>query len=710
MENYLLFKSVLMLAALTGAFGCFLRRVSRLYKLMMAVAGEPKPSLDRVRERIGVLFTDVLGQANVLRKSGPGIAHALIFYGFLAIQPHSLELMVNGVLPMVHPGSFFPGIYRAYLFLADILAFLVLIGFVYALYRRTVVKPSYLTRGRDANLIILFTCVIVLSFLVINAFQMVLPENGRFSYAGAFPVSSLLVSALGFKGMSETGLRIGYEIVYYIHMGTILGFLIYIPGSKHLHLLAAAPNVFFKRLEVEASIAKTDIEDENAETFGLGRVNEFNWRNVLNLYACTECGRCEELCPAWETGKPLSPKKMIHDLKIDLLGQSSLILGGNNDDILPIIRDDSEVTGDVLWSCTSCRSCEDICPVSNEHLNFIFEMRKHQVLMEASFPPEMQETFTNIENQANPWGFSADTRAQWSEGLGVPIMSEKKEADILWFVGCAGSFDDRGRKISQATARILMKAGVDVAILGPEESCNGDLARRAGNEYLAQMMIMQNVETLSRYTFNAILTGCPHCYNIMKNEYPDFGAHYTVIHTADLFNMLIQEGRLKVSVKDFGALAYHDSCYLGRWNDIYESPRQILKKVNTGTLVEMDRTRSTGFCCGAGGARMFMEETLGTRINAARARHIADSGAATLACACPFCATMLSDGLLEAERQVPVRDIAEILDEATQSPAGGSLESSVKYGPIGAAFASKKNGNSRVGGRSSQCLHPWKPS
>ncbi|MEH0022568.1 MAG: hypothetical protein V6Z89_23160, partial [Desulfobacter sp.] len=319
MEKYLIFKSVLMLIALGGAFGYFFIRVNRLYKIMMAVDGESATALDRVSERIKVLFTDVLGQANVRRKMMPGLAHTLIFFGFLAIQPHSLELMVNGVIPAFSPGHLFPGLYTAYLFAADILGFFVLVGFAYALYRRLVVRPDYLTLGRDANLIILFTSVIVLSFHLINAFTLAMPPADGFSYAAAFPVSGIFAAVFGIHALSPQGLSIGYEVFYYIHIGTILGFLIYIPSSKHLHLLAAAPNVFFKRLDTEKAIIKTDIEDEEAETFGLGKCAEFNWHNVLNLYACTECGRCEELCPASNTGKPLSPKKILHDFKVDLL-------------------------------------------------------------------------------------------------------------------------------------------------------------------------------------------------------------------------------------------------------------------------------------------------------------------------------------------------------------------------------------------------------
>ena len=666
MEQYTLIKSFVMLMALVGAFSFFFIRVRRLYRLMMAVEGATGFKLDRVGQRIGVLFKDVLGQANVRRKLLPGISHTLIFFGFLAVQPHSLELMLKGVCPALEVGHWIPGIYGGYLFVADILATFVLVGFAYAIYRRTMVKPAYLTMGTDANLIILFTCLIIVTFQSINAFQILLPlEPGAYDYRGVFPVSSLFVGLFGLGAMTPQQVFIGYEISYWIHMATILGFLVYIPGSKHLHLLAAVPNVFLKPLEREKAIVKTDIENEELETFGLGKVSELNWKNVLNLYACTECGRCEEQCPAANTDKPLSPKQVVHDLKVDLLDQSDAILAGNHDQVKPIMREDTPVTDDVLWSCTTCRACEDICPVNIEHLDFIVEARKHQVLMEANFPPEVQETFTNLENQANPWGFGADSRADWAKGLDVPLMGDNPEADLLWFVGCSGSFDDRGKKISQAMARVLQRAGVNFAILGPEEACNGDMARRAGNEYLAQMLMQQNAEVFNQYKPKKILTGCPHCFNIIKNEYPQFDARYPVVSHAELLFDLHQQGRLKPNGKGLGTLTFHDSCYLSRWNGIVQPPRDLLQSMNNGQLTEMQRVREKGFCCGAGGGRMFMEETLGKRINVDRAEEVMATGAATVAAACPFCATMLSDGLLDKEADVVVKDIAELVDEAT---------------------------------------------
>jgi len=667
MTAYTIVKSILMAIFLLTAFGFFFVRVRHLVRMMLAVTGETTQKFDRIPDRIRVLFTDVIGQSNVRRKRLPGFAHMLIFFGFLAVQPHSLELMIQGVFPSFHLSSWIPGIYGVYLFVADFLAFFVLVGLAYALYRRLFIKPEYLTNGLDAKLIILFTAVIIISFHLVNAFQMVQDtQSGQFNYAGSFNVSEILAGLLGLSALGANQMVVGYEVFFWVHILTILGFLIYIPGSKHLHLLAAVPNVYLKPLERSKAIDKTDIEDEGAESFGLGRVSELNWKSVLDLYACTECGRCEEQCPADNTGKPLSPKMVVSDLKHDLFDQATPLLAGDMETIQPILREGAPINDDVLWSCTTCRACEDICPVNIQHLDIIFEARKHQVLMEAAFPPEMQETFTNLENQSNPWGFANDTRADWCRDLDVALMTDQPQSEILYFVGCAGSFDDRGKKISRALVRVLKRAGVDFAILGPEETCNGDMARRCGNEYLAQMMIQDNVATLNQYSPKKILTGCPHCYNIIKNEYPQFGAKFEVVHHSEFLLELLQQGRLKPSPNSLEKITWHDSCYLGRWNGIFNAPQQLLQSLNgKDGLVLPKRHGEKGFCCGAGGGRMFMEEMIGKRINIERAEEILATGCNTVVAACPFCITMLSDGISDCDSDMPVKDIVEILDAAT---------------------------------------------
>ncbi len=668
MGYYDIVKSFIMVMALFAGFGIFFVRIRRLFRIMKSVTGETKFRVDRIGERIRVLFTEVLGQTNVRRKKMPGWGHTLIFFGFLAVQPHSLALMIRGVFPSFGLEYAIPGIYGAYLFVADMLAFLVLFGLAYALYRRMVIKPSYLTDGLDARLIILFTAVIIITFHFINAFQILLPsESHAFNYVRYFTVSEITSLMFALSSLSATQLHFGREIFYWIHIFTILGFLVYIPGSKHLHLLAAIPNVFLKPLEQTKAIMKTEIENEAAESFGLGKVSELNWKNVLDLYACTECGRCEEQCPASLTEKPLSPKQVIHDLKVDLFDQADRLLFEKRNDIEPIVRETSPISDDVLWSCTSCRACENICPVNIQHLDLLFEIRKNQVLMEAHFPHELQETFMNLENQSNPWGFSSDTRADWCKDLDVPMMTDQPGVDLLYYVGCAGSFDDRAKQISRAMVSILKKADVSFAILGPEEKCNGDMARRAGNEYLAQMMIQENIEILNQYKPKRILTSCPHCFNTIKNDYPLFDARYDTIHHSQFFIELINTGRLKCNIPELEEITFHDSCYLGRWNGLYDVPRQLLELVGLKqNLVEMERIKSEGLCCGAGGARMFMEENIGKRINIERAEEVMATIAPTVVAACPFCIIMLRDGIADLNGSTKVYDIAEIVDETTE--------------------------------------------
>lgn len=664
---YISIKSFFMAGLLLAGFGYFFYRVRHLFILMASVQGEYSYIPDRVGDRIKVLFTDILGHRNVRRKLMPGLAHTCIFFGFLAVQPHSLEMMIEGVFPAFSAADIAPAFFTFYLRVADILAFSVLLGLGYGLYRRTVLKPEYLTNGLDARLIILFTSVIIITFHLYNAFHLVLPSHG-FDYSKCFTVSALFASVLNLSSLSEAAQYGGLELVYWIHILTILGFMIYIPGSKHLHLLAGIPNVFYKPLTLEKAIEKTDIEDEEAETFGLSKIYELNWKQVLDLYACTECGRCEERCPAANTGKPLSPKELIHELKVGLLDNAAPIIAKEDPDhFSPLVGDEEgRITSDELWACTTCRGCEEICPVNIQHLDVIIEARKNQVLMEAAFPPEMLDTFSNLENQSNPWGFPEDTRAAWCKDLDVPLMVENPDAEILWFVGCAGSFDDRGIVTSKAIASILNKAGVDYAILGTDERCNGDMARRCGNEYLAQMMITENVEMINRYKPKRILTGCPHCFNTIKNEYPEFGAVYEVVSHVDFIQELIEDGKLTVSEPLTRKITYHDSCYLGRWNNIYDSPRQLLAAISGGAEpVEMEKCKDNAMCCGAGGGRMFMEETVGERINNVRSIEAVNTGAEIVTAACPFCLTMYSDGMRDNKGEMDVMEIAELVDEAT---------------------------------------------
>ena len=661
MSAYLTIKSILVALGLVGSLGFFFIRSRHLIQLITTAAGPINISLDPLSKRIKIFFTEVLLQSKVRQKRFPGVAHTLIFFGFIAVLPHTIELMISGIFPGFSFANLVPGIYVLYVFFADILALLTLLGLAYCLYRRVFLKPKYLTNGLDSRLILLFTTIIILSFFSINAFRIVLYSETLRDLIRYYVVSFNISQFFGLENLTRPQLIIGLEVFYWIHLAVILYFLVYIPGSKHLHILAAIPNVILAPLQTSKAMVKTDLADEAVESFGLGKINELNWLNVLNLYSCTECGRCEEQCPADMTGKPLSPKAVIVDLKEDLINQSS----ENGGAIKPIIRDGAPITEDVIWSCTTCRACESICPLHIQHLDFILEIRKSLVMMESRFPDELKETFGNLEYQFNPWGFAPETRAQWCQGLDVPLMSDHPEAKILYFVGCAGSFDERGKAVARAIINLLKKADLDFAILGPEESCTGDAARRAGNEYIAQKLIQANLEILNKYKPAKILTGCPHCYNTLKNEYPQFGAMTEVVHHAEFFTDLIQNGRLKPNSNLKETVTVHDSCYLCRWNDMVDAPRTILGSIAGLQIKEMDRIGRKGLCCGAGGSRMFMEEKIGKRINIERVEEVMATNAETVVAACPFCNTMLNDGVKETASAIAVKDIAEILDLAT---------------------------------------------
>ncbi len=661
---YLVIKQCLIALLLIGAFSLFAIRVRRLIVLMQSVKGVRKQAKSvPLTERIGIFFSDVLGQSNVRRKCGIGLAHTAIFFGFLFIQPHSVEMVIHGLFPGFSLHNLFPVAYTAFLAVTDWVALACMAGFSYVVYRRAIVKPSWLPKSPDAVIIISLATAVVVTFFLLNALATVSPyaANGEL-LSKAVVVSSSLTSLFGMGAWSEQSRILAFEVIYWVHLSAILGFLVYIPASKHLHLLAAVPNVVLKPTAVEKSIIKTDIEDEHVETFGLGFINELSWKQVLDLYSCTQCGRCEEQCPAARSGKSLSPCAFIFGVKTELFENAPALIKGR-EVFQPLVREQGHVLPAHLWECTTCRACEAVCPLNIQHLDMVFEARKYQVLMEAAFPTELGDTFTNVENQSNPWGFASSTRGDWAKESGIPHISEMPDAEIVYFAGSALSLDDRGKKVSQALMRVLKKAGVRVAVYGSEEHDTGDDIRRLGNEYLAQLTITENMEMLSRYNVSQILTACPHTFNILKNEYPDFGKAFDVVHHSSYLLELIQTGRLQVTPKDMGIITYHDPCYLGRWNGLFEAPRALLQQINNGTAVEeMEAKKEKTLCCGGGGGRMFMEEDSGQRMNVIRTKQALATDADIIAVACPYCLTMFSDGLGECGSGAVVKDIAEIVE------------------------------------------------
>lgn len=614
--------------------------------------GQPVQRTDQLGARIGRLLGQVFLQKKVTRVKWPGLLHGLFFWGFgllfigtvlIVIQADFTDLLFDVIFLR---GPFYL-IFSVVLDLAGLVCIVMLTGL---LIRRFVVPPEGLLSKKDDAVMPTLLLLILLTGFVIEGARMAVTELGT-PLALWSPVGLLFAKMLSFLG--EDGLRTLHTLTWWLHLFLVAGFFILIPFTKLRHIFTTSLNYLFESLEPKGKLVKLDLEAEDAESFGADSVQELTWKDIFDTDACTLCMRCQDRCPAYATGKPLSPMNLIKQLG-DVAQhnpEASLI----------------ETFGEeALWNCTTCGACQNICPAAVEHVGKIIDCRRSMVLMQATFPAEMQDTFSSLENQSNPWGFSEDTRADWSKGLDVPLMADKPDAEVLWFVGCAGSFEDRSIETSKAIASLLNKAGVDFAILGREERCNGDMARRCGNEYLAQMMIAENVETLNRYNPKKILTGCPHCFNTIKNEYPDFGANYEVVSHVDFILELLESGALTVKQEYSDTITYHDSCYLGRWNNIYESPRKVISAITGGKgPVEMADSRDLAMCCGAGGGRMFLEETEGERINNVRFLQAIEAGADTVASACPFCLTMLNDGMRAQEGSQDVKDLALLVDSAT---------------------------------------------
>lgn len=634
-----------------------------LFKLMKAHQGKT-PAIDRLPERIITVLKNVLGQAAVNQKQPIGIAHTVIFWGFMIITIGTVEQFLSTLYQGLNFEFIGEGPYRALVGVQDFFTAGILVAVGYAFFRRLVLKPPGVGKSKDATLVLIFTGSLMIAILLMNAF-FILSHNPFF--ADAMPVSKWLADILSSLALSEETNGVLFTTWKWIHMLLVLGFSMYIPNSKHLHIIAAGPNTFLKKLDREKGMKPIDFTNESLTQYGTGKVSDLSWKDSLDYYSCTECGRCQDLCPAWNTEKPLSPKKLIIDLKNNMYRNKEAMLAGKLDEVTPVI--DDNVTENVIWACTSCRACEIACPVFIEHTDKIYDIRRNLVMMESKFPAEVQTVFKNMETNYSPWAFAAADRANWSEGLNIKTMAEVGNAnsvDVLLWVGCAGSFDDRNKKVLKAFVNILNKANVKFAILGSEEQCTGDAARRIGNEYLFQTLATANIETMNRYGVKKVVTACPHCFNTIKNEYKDFGGQYEVTHHSQFIAGLIKDGKIKPSQSLNETVTFHDSCYLGRWNSIYEQPRAILSSVPGTKLVEMKNNHDQSMCCGAGGGRMWMEETIGKKVNVTRTEQALNTGAKVIAASCPFCMTMMSDGIKTKDKvaEVKVLDIAEIIDQS----------------------------------------------
>lgn len=661
----------------------FLKRAIKLFRYVRAA--RPIDRFESPLERVKMVLVYALGQKRLFQKGYGGALHVMIFWGFCVLSIANVTLLIRGLagrqfnLPLLAPHQFLGGPYNA---VKEVFIVLVCVGVSMALFRRLVLKPKFPEPSMDALFILSMIGSLMAVELLFGAAEVEhMSRHGDTFAAWAFPVTNLLAGLL--KSTSDQALDNLQNIAWWVNYALILIFGAYLPYSKHLHVITGIPNVYFQNRRPYGELRKLDLESEDATDFGASTLADFDWKRLHDWYSCTECGRCTSMCPAFASGKPLHPKMISEQLREELVdhggGDALIALALKNGaeveaseegppaGLRHLMDNLSAVSEEALFSCTTCRACEQACPVFIEYVQEIVDMRRHLVQVEGRFPQEVQRAFTNMENNSNPWGIGFATRGDWAKELDVALLSEDPgELDLIFWVGCAGSFDERNKQVSVALVKILKAAGLRFAILGQEEGCTGDSARRIGNEYLYQMLAAQNVEVLNGYNVKKIVTSCPHCFNTIKNEYPQFGGEYEVLHHSELIAELLEKKKIAVEKVDPVLGTFHDSCYLGRYNDIYEQPRKVLEATGI-KLQEMQLSREKGRCCGAGGGRMWMEEH-GVKVSDLRLQDALELSEQpkVVASACPFCLTMLSDAVntKDMKDSIQTRDIAEIVADA----------------------------------------------
>jgi len=660
----MLVRLCLLLAMSSLAGGLAARRATFLYRLVRL--GRPVSRRTDLGTRVGREGAEVLGQRKLFQRFVPGLMHALIFWGFLVL----LTTIAEVIGELVQPDFELPliGGTRGLVLVQDVFAAGVFVGLAIAVAIRLFQRPE---RFVGSHRVEAYRILGLIFWIIATLF---LARGARIAVGYApdtwwSPVSTAISHLIGW--LPSGWARPIMWTFLWLHLGLILGFLVYLGYSKHLHIATSFLNVFFASTRPRGRLSPLPIDLEALEggdaSLGAATIEDLTWKQSLDLYACTECGRCQDACPAWNTGKPLSPKLLIMNLRDHLFEEGAELLDarreGTAHEPVPLVP--GVIDEEVLWACTTCGACMEECPVDIEHIDHIVDMRRNLVMAESRFPSEAGTLLRNLEGTSNPWGASQDQRAQWADGLDVRVIAEGEHApEYLYWVGCAGSFDDRAKAIARSVAALLERAGVSFAILGPRELCTGDPARRIGNEYLFQTLAERNIDTMNEAGVTKIIANCPHCFNSLRNEYPDYGGRFEVLHHTQVIERLLAEGRLRPTGANETLFAYHDPCYLGRHNDVYRDPRTVLGSVPGVRTVEMPRHGSRGLCCGAGGARMWMEERIGKRINEERMDEAASTGAEAVGVACPYCLIMLDDGARARGEAIEVLDVAQVLDRS----------------------------------------------
>jgi len=645
------------------AFGLFSRRIYQLSRFLFL--GRREEKFGHTIKRIFVTIGHVIGQwsqfKNLSLKDRSGLGHVFMAWGFLTFILYYLLFIIIGtgfnVLHVLEENAF----YVYYTWIMDIAAPLIMLAALWGIIRRYIVKPARLQGQQTAEAMIILVSVFI--HPVTHLFKIGTSIAMGHPPAGLGIASPPISAAISQLYTNPVSIEAWHSFWFWIHWGVVLFVLVYIGYSRYLHMVVAPFNIFLRAVSgTRPKGALSIIDLENVETFGASRITDFTWKQLLDLYSCVSCGRCQDACPAYASGKPLNPKDLIQDLKKHLLAVGPALLK-NGGEAGPLIGD--VISEETLWSCTMCRSCMEQCPVANEHLEKIVDMRRSLVMEQAQMPEPAMVVLKSIENRGHPWRGTTSTRTEWASGLDVKVLSEDSNVDIVYWVGCTAALDARCQKIAIAMANILRAAGVNFGILGEEESCCGEPARSIGNEYLFQIQAMRNIETLNRYNVKKIVTTCPHGFNSLKNEYPQLGANFDVVHHTQFMAELIRDGKLKLTKDVAKKATYHDPCQLGRYNEIYNEPREVLASVPSLKITEMDNKMRNSFCCGGGGGRSWMEES-GVKISHLRVDDAVKTEAETIVTACPFCMMMFEDALKAKgiEEKLSVIDIAELVNQS----------------------------------------------